>query len=1027
MAASDEIAQLTREIAVEMGGDPSAAASLAGTIKMATSLSKVDEYNVRKAARRLPGRCADVDLFNRTLARLNDMRNCPVDCARFMYVLWHILDDGAVRDLVSLPRDSSPSSSLPTAPPGSLNSTMGTREKSPTVTSSMSTTIDTTSLLEGLPLSPPRKPVCITKSSTPLLSPKSLAALDAIGGRKEARKTDIPSVLRINFGDMIALRSQAGKYVAFDEDGEVRSSWPVAFPVCITNCTSWRDRGPLLFGDNVVLSLRSGAEAVYLSATSDGRIECSRSPNDSRSRWTVVNAESNPDSTSSVRSGDRVVLKSCFATLLSCDRSDTLHSSMSDVSAASTWSVQKASVPYSPSWLLEFRSARRVGKAPSFAKLPKERQERLLCRALLTALLGLESEWVGLSSSPNLGFKLSATQVCVTMQFQVERCFPVCNQYLEILHFVKLRSRYEYGLVSQALAGAMEAVLEMYVVKIAQLDSPDLSLQQLWFQLQPSIATISALHVLVSAAAGACGGSLIQVLYDLYCKEGDENSRAMYFQILKDCSEPYFVLLRKWIEFGIVQDPYDEFQIRVRDDITRDNLERDFNDSYWDERYVVRNEHVPAFLQQFSNKILLTGKYLNVLRQCSFGQAGRNSSQDADQSFGFDAALNGSIIDAAFGYASSALLDVLLQQNNLLPRLRCLKRYFLHGQGDFFVHFLDSAEEDLSRPVSAQRLARLQSLLELSLSTAGDDFGHDEISCRLEQHALLEKLNVIHNVANDAYSRTMHSSETLHRPTGSPLTGIEAFTLEYAVQWPISIVLSKKAMTKYELLFRHIFFIKHVERQIGITWRYQQRMRELDLSSTFSRSLVLRQRMMHFLQNLLFYLTVEVLEPNYHRLESALKQNVSTIDQVLEAHDAFLDTCLKECLLTNRNVLQSLTSLLSSCLLFAKHMNRFHAAFDAQRDSLDTNGDIDRLTGARRRERLAILSKQAMAAGQDAEYSNKIDEYLSGFDHKLNEFIGQLMERATGQYDSHMTNLCTRLDFNNYYRTKQNGSTTSRN
>lgn len=79
MAASDEIAQLTREIAVEMGGDPSAAASLAGTIKMATSLSKVDEYNVRKAARRLPGRCADVDLFNRTLARLNDMRNWLVD------------------------------------------------------------------------------------------------------------------------------------------------------------------------------------------------------------------------------------------------------------------------------------------------------------------------------------------------------------------------------------------------------------------------------------------------------------------------------------------------------------------------------------------------------------------------------------------------------------------------------------------------------------------------------------------------------------------------------------------------------------------------------------------------------------------------------------------------------------------------------------------------------------------------------------------------------------------------------------
>ena len=54
------------------------------------------------------------------------------------------------------------------------------------------------------------------------------------------------------------------------------------------------------------------------------------------------------------------------------------------------------------------------------------------------------------------------------------------------------------------------------------------------------------------------------------------------------------------------------------------------------------------------------------------------------------------------------------------------------------------------------------------------------------------------------------------------LKGIEAFTLDYKVGWPNSIVLSRRAITKYQLLSRLLYFSKHVERRVLISWMNHQ-------------------------------------------------------------------------------------------------------------------------------------------------------------------------------------------------------------
>jgi len=92
--------------------------------------------------------------------------------------------------------------------------------------------------------------------------------------------------------------------------------------------------------------------------------------------------------------------------------------------------------------------------------------------------------------------------------------------------------------------------------------------------------------------------------------------------------------------------------------------------------------------------------------------------------------------------------------------------------------------------------------------------------------------------------------------------------------------------------------------------------------ATMGTSYCLRHRMLHFLQNFVYYMTLEVIGPRGHELEAKLDE-AEDMDVVLDLHERFLDSCLKECLLASQDLLKILTKLMTTCLLFADHMQRF--------------------------------------------------------------------------------------------------------
>lgn len=85
-------------------------------------------------------------------------------------------------------------------------------------------------------------------------------------------------------------------------------------------------------------------------------------------------------------------------------------------------------------------------------------------------------------------------------------------------------------------------------------------------------------------------------------------------------------------------------------------------------------------------------------------------------------------IEKAYLFASKTLLDLLMNENDLLGRIKSVKHYFLLDQGDFIVQFMHLCEDELDKDVGDVSLVRLQSLLDIALrnsSASSDPYKED--------------------------------------------------------------------------------------------------------------------------------------------------------------------------------------------------------------------------------------------------------------------------------------------------------------
>lgn len=448
--------------------------------------------------------------------------------------------------------------------------------------------------------------------------------------------------------------------------------------------------------------------------------------------------------------------------------------------------------------------------------------------------------------------------------------------------YCEVMSRDDYGSVSHALCAAIRKLQKDFLILVAQLENQYLnndgfSLHQMSLYMKKSAHVMAQLYALAqeiltengllgtidddnvdddddneddfenvlaalkgdpgasSRGKKSCtGGALLALLTRrLQAMSGDPQAKELLSSLLKESSRPYLRMMNEWLHHGNVRDPHQEFMVKETKSIKREILEQDYTDEYWEKRYTLRQELVPPQLESVKDRVLLAGKYLNVVRECSSGtEFSSTFSTDLSTASGiphdiFDPNFL-SNVNQAYTDANEALMRLLLTTHQLPQRLRSLKHYFFLDRSDWFTFFLELSHSELRKTAKAANVGKLQSLLDLVLHTPGsvaaDDPFKEDVKVSMADTGLVGWLMRVVNVQGmDADATNMTNSYTPAAASADgkeekEISAHEALTLDFGVPFPLSLIISRVTLTRYQLLFRYLLSLKHLEGQLINSW-----------------------------------------------------------------------------------------------------------------------------------------------------------------------------------------------------------------
>jgi gamma-tubulin complex component 2 len=574
----------------------------------------------------------------------------------------------------------------------------------------------------------------------------------------------------------------------------------------------------------------------------------------------------------------------------------------------------------------------------------------------------------------------------------------MATHYSAIEAFVEVQSKEDYGSVNHALCAAIRALLKDYLILIAQLEMKVVNdafftLHQMHISVIPTAQSLAQLYALAqellkrnslleddpddsmdefdadniierlreggdllpgSLSKKRCiGGNVLALLTQrLATYSGDPAARKLLEMLLREASRPYVTMLNEWLHHGGIKDPHSEFMIGERASIKRERMDEDYTDEYWEKRYYIRDKEIPPQLESVREKVLLAGKYLNVVRECG----GVNiSSKIDDTPRTFEDARFLDNVSTAYAFANAELLHLLLTKNSLRSRLRSMKHYFFLDRAEWFLYFLELSNSELKKAHNVVNTSKLQSLLDLVMHQPGsiavaDPFKED-VKVKMNEVGLtqwLMKIVTVQGIDKDNPDSMVDNYKTpvpaSTKEEEKPIIGFDALELDYSIPFPLSLIVSRKTVLRYQLIFRYTLALRHLETLLVDCWQEHSKGKswinkssDRRIESWKRRAWTLRARMLVFVQQMLFFATAEVIEPNWQKLMAKVDEaqtsedpaeatangrpskSKRTVDELMQDHLDMLDSCMKDLGLTQSKLLRIHAKLMSGCTLFASY------------------------------------------------------------------------------------------------------------
>jgi gamma-tubulin complex component 2 len=596
----------------------------------------------------------------------------------------------------------------------------------------------------------------------------------------------------------------------------------------------------------------------------------------------------------------------------------------------------------------------------------------------------------------------------------VYKILPLSTYYDRITNFINLNGNVETGLICKGLCEGLRKIIREYILFVNQLEAEyhtnNLDIQKLWYLCQPSLKVLENLQKLTYQASLIKGGALLNILYSFLQNTTDSELKKLFRCLLDKAIEPYFEMLKLWVCKGFLNDQFDEFMVLSNKNYSIEILGDYFHDLFWEKKFIISNNNTPEFFNNFAEKVFFIGKTLNILRECNkvvncpYEKEFESFLNKNNSIFESDILINfQNLINKIYEWANITLKNLLFKEENILSIFKSIKKFYFMECGDFYTHLLDCSDELLLLERNKIKFEKFENLIDNAIrsTSANLDFNKDLFDFKFSNMILrtekiyLDRYNKILEM-NDVTTllknlTELNNDRNLFEFDDSKI--IESLVLEMNVKWPLNLIFNKNIMLKYKILFRQLLFLKYEEKKLSESWILQQNFKEFKFQNFLKPSYLLRDKMINFVKNIIYYFFNEVIEPNYINFINSLVSSKS-IDDIINSHDTFLNICLKECLIDNTDLLDSINNIIQTCLVYSKIIIKYYnsAVLNEKYISNLDNTSVYKYRNKyeRIKERKEEQNKVLEEIFIEQKFLKTVEKFIYTFENRLELFLSDI-------------------------------------
>uniref|UniRef100_A0AAQ4PIU4 Gamma-tubulin complex component n=1 Tax=Gasterosteus aculeatus aculeatus TaxID=481459 RepID=A0AAQ4PIU4_GASAC len=491
-----------------------------------------------------------------------------------------------------------------------------------------------------------------------------------------------------------------------------------------------------------------------------------------------------------------------------------------------------------------------------------------------------------------------------------------------------------YGIYLRAFCTGLDSILQPYRQALLDLEreflgDPHLTISHVNYKLDQFQLLFPSVMVVVESIKlqKIHGCQILEMVYKHSCG-GLPPVRMALEKILAVCHGVMYKQLAAWMLHGLLLDQSEEFFVKQgpsaggaaanqeeeEEDLGLGGLSGKQLRELQDLRLIEEENMLAPSLQQFSlraemlpsyvpirvaEKILFVGESVQMFENHNHNpsRAGSILKHQEDlfatelhrlkQQPLFSLVDFENLIDRIRSTVAEHLWTLMVEESDLLEQLKIIKDFYLLGRGELYQVFIDLAQHMLKAPPTA--------VTEHDVNVAFQQAAHKVL---LDDDSLLPLLHLtVDYQGKDSKEVTGPRDGATPpqdaSPREAPPTGWAALGLTYKVQWPLHILFTPAILEKYNVVFRYLLSVRRVQSQLQHCWALQMQRKHLKSSQTDAVKWRLRNHMAFLIDNLQYYLQVDVLESQFSQL---LQQINSTRDfeSIRLAHDHFLSNLLAQ-------------------------------------------------------------------------------------------------------------------------------------